>query len=123
MQKNKALVSLVVGLGLMIIAGLIILVWGLYQKSADPNFKMFSESDDKPALVRSTPAVPPSPTEKPFPANVSIPLPQGYWIEEMEITSGRIIVHITNDTKRDRILILDADTGAVIRRIRFDTRP
>tara|TARA_B100000315_G_C14560171_1_gene580113 strand:- start:1368 stop:1706 length:339 start_codon:yes stop_codon:yes gene_type:complete len=109
MQKNKALVSLVMGLSVILIGGFILLVYGLVQQSANPDFKLFKSSEAVPAELRAK-----------LPANISIPLPPGSWVREIEASDGKIIVHVTTEAKRDRILILDAATGVIIRRIRFD---
>ena len=42
MHTNKALVGLVLGMGLAIVVGLGVLVYGLVQKAADPSFRLFS---------------------------------------------------------------------------------
>ena len=43
MPKNKALVSLVAALGLILMAGLGVLVWGLQKQADDPTFKFFKK--------------------------------------------------------------------------------
>ena len=119
MHKNKALVSLVVGLGIIIVGGLVVLGYGLNQRASNPDFKFFKTNDTAPAKGSKASTVPAQIQAK-LPANVSIPLAQGSWVREIETSGDKIIVHITNEAKRDRILILDAGTGAVLRRIQFD---
>ncbi len=119
MHKNKTLVSLVVGLGIIIVGGLVVLGYGLNQRASNPDFKFFKTSDTAPAKVSKASAVQAQIQAK-LPTNVSIPLAQGSWVREIETSGDKIIVHIINEAKRDRILILDAETGAVLRRIRFD---
>ena len=122
MHKNKALVSLVFGLGIILIGGFGLLIFGLYQRASDPDFKFFSENSDKPAQISS--AANPTPRlNTNLPVNISIPLPTGERIKEIEASGNRIIVHITNQAKQDQIMVLDAETGAVIRRLRFDPQP
>ena len=122
MHKNKALVSLVFGLGIILIGGFGLLIFGLYQRASDPDFKFFSENSDKPAQI--SPAANPTPRlNTNLPVNISIPLPKGERIKEIEASGNRIIVHITNQAKQDQIMVLDAETGAVIRRLRFDPQP
>ena len=41
MRKNKALISIVIILGLIIILGLGALIFGLYEKANDPSFSFF----------------------------------------------------------------------------------
>ncbi|MDP7600484.1 MAG: DUF6476 family protein [Rhodospirillales bacterium] len=109
MQKNKALVLLVMGLSVILIGGFALLVYGLVQQASNPDFKFFKSSEAVPADVKAKP-----------PANISIPIPQGSKVGEIEVSEGKIIVHLTTETRQDRILILDAETGVVIRRIRLE---
>jgi len=119
MHKNKALVSLVFGLGIILIGGISLLAYGLIQRGNDPDFKFFKTDPEMPLETSSqhdklVPAI------SKLPANISIPLAKGTWISAIETSGNKIIVHITNEAKRDQLLILDARTGAVISRIRFD---
>jgi len=109
MQKNKSLVSLVMGLSVILIGGFALLVYGLVQQASNPNFKFFKSSEAVPANIKAN-----------LPANISIPIPQGSRVSELEVSEGKIIIHLTTQAKRDRILILDAKTGSVISRIRLD---
>ena len=111
MHKNKALVSLVMGLSVILIGGFALLVYGLVQQANNPNFKFFKSSESVPANIKAN-----------LPANISIPIPQGSRVSDLEVSEGKIIIHLTTAAKPDRILILDAETGAVIRRIQLDTQ-
>ena len=119
MHKNKALVSLVFGLGIILIGGLSLLAFGLYQRASDPDFKFFKTDKEMPVKT-SGPSVKLAPTISKLPANISIPLTKGTWVSKIETAGDKIIVHITNEAKRVQLLILDARTGAVVSRIRFD---
>ena len=44
MRKNKALISIVIILGLIIILGLGALIFGLYEKAKDPSFSFFKQT-------------------------------------------------------------------------------
>lgn len=118
MQKNKALIATVIGLGFILMAGFIALIYGFYQKSSDPNFKFFKSSNQTPAAVARQPE-----GLKPVPAKITIPLSPGSRVKEIETDDGQIIVHLINGEQQDSILILDARTGAVIRRILFKSSP
>jgi hypothetical protein len=118
MHKNKALVSLVFGLGIILFGGLVLLGYGLNQRADDPNFRFFKSNESRPAEFSKKPALPTGMKAK-LPINISIPVAKGSRVSKVEASDGKIIVHITNKAKRDLILILDAETGAVLRRIRF----
>lgn len=121
MHKNKALVSLVLGLGIILVGGFVLLVYGLVQRANDPDFKLFVGEDTKPAETSKIPTVSAALKAK-LPDNTAISLAKGSWISEIETTGNKIIVHIRNEAKRDLILVLDANSGAVLRRIRFDAQ-
>ena len=115
MRPNKALVALVYGMGVIIVAGLIALIYGVTQKASDPDFSFFKKSGDA--------AMPVTATNTKLPANVSIPLPPGARIADMQVTGNRIIVQVVEDidgeTKKSGILIIDAQTGDIIKRLNF----
>jgi hypothetical protein len=119
MHKNKALVSLVFGLGIILIGGISLLAYGLYQRGNDPDFKFFKTASEMSVKAGSQP-VKLAPRIPKLPANISIPLAKGTWVSAIESSGSNIIVHITNEAKRDQLLILDVNTGAVLSRIRFD---
>ncbi len=119
MHKNKALVSLVFGLGFILIMGIVLLGYGLYQRASDPEFKFFKSSNDNPTQISSTVDISADLKSK-LPVNVSIPLAKGSQINKIEVSGKNIVVHITNEAKRDLLLILDAETGTIMRQIRFD---
>ena len=98
MHNNKALVSLVFGLGLILIGGLCLLVYGFIQKADDPNFKFFKNEP----VQASVPASNSSVTQ---PQNVTIPLPSGSKIKEMAASGNKIILHITTKDEIDQILV------------------
>ncbi len=123
MQKNKALVSLVFGLGLIIMGGLVLLGYGLSQRAKDPNFSFFKSSDETPEKINEKISNKKSISTADLPKNISIPLAKGARVSRVDVSDDKIVVHIIDEAKRDLILILDAHSGAVIRRIHFDTTP
>ncbi len=123
MHKNKALVSLVFGLGLIIMGGLVLLGYGLSQRAKDPNFSFFKSSDETPEKINEKISNKKSISTADLPKNISIPLAKGARVSRVDVSDDKIVVHIIDEAKRDLILILDAHSGAVIRRIHFDTTP
>ncbi len=109
MQKNKALVLLVMGLSVILIGGFALLVYGLVQQASNPDFKLFKSSEAVTSKVKAN-----------LPVDISVSIPKGSKIGDLEVTEGKIIIRLTSEAKPDRILVLDADTGAVLRRIQLD---
>jgi hypothetical protein len=118
MERNKTLVSIVIGLGIILIGGLAILGYGLFQRANNPEFKFFKSS------AKTTPEVNKLPEKN---SNLStaeskkihIPLNKGEWIQEMKTSKNKIIIRITNEAKNDRLLIIDPTNGSVIFSIYF----
>ena len=118
MHKNKALVSIVLILGLVIIAGLGILVYGLYKKANDPSFNLFKQTNKKKNISEKISNNTIEGNTK-FKKDISIPLTNGEWISSIATSQNKIIIHITNKFKKDRLLILDATNGSIISHVKF----
>ena len=108
MHKNKALVSIVLILGLVIIAGLGVLIYGLYKKANDTSFNFFNQT----AKNKNNPAITSQKTiteNIKFKKNISISLTNGEWVSNMATSQNKIIIHITNKFKSisDNLLIID----------------
>ena len=106
MQANKALVSLVVGLGFLIIGGAIIIAFGLYKKSTDPSYKFFGGAQD---VTGPKKAAGPAGTD-------FIDLPTGAEIAHMETSGNRLILHVRKKDQSQSILIIDMESGALLKR-------
>ena len=122
MSKNKALVLIVFSLGLIIISGLMLLGYGLYQRTSDPSFKLFNfknklEIYDTQVLAKI------QNKNKLIPQKIKIALSLNEWVRDVKTLQNRLVIHITTDLKKDRILILDANTGSIITSINFINEP
>lgn len=114
----QALKTLVAGLGLLIVVGSGVLIWGLYQKATDPDFKMFSFGAGAP-----DPAAPPRPSapaaapsgaaDRPF-ADVDLGLPATCEIADMQVAAGRLFLRIGGGPACERIVAVDAADGRVL---------
>lgn len=96
-----ALKGLVIGLGVLIVAGLALLVYGVVRKSADPGFRLFAAS---PA-----PAAPGRPW-----GDVVLPMKKGCHIAGMQADGGRLHVRIGPEGECGRIVVVDPATGQVL---------
>lgn len=124
----QALKGLVIGLGLIIVLGMGLLVWGLYKKSEDPDFKMFDlskviEEAKEPAPTLGAPLAPAAqPMSAPTSAepwgNVALHLPQGCTIAEMAFDQGRLFLRSSPKGAPvggcTRVTIIDPATGTII---------
>ena len=122
MHKNKALVSLVLGLSIILVGGLGLLGYGLYKRASNPDFKFFTTNNEEPAKTSKLLGKD-SNSNGELPTNISIRLAKGEWVIKIALSDGNIIAHVTSVEKRDRFLIIDAETGAIMRQIRFDHSP
>ena len=118
MQRNKALVSIVLLLGFVIIGGIALLGYGLFEKANNPDFKFFKNVIETPNNKIKTHDKN-SGLNTSFRKNISILLAKEEWVHEVVTSKNKIILHITNKSKNDRLLILDADNGSVISKINF----
>jgi hypothetical protein len=95
--------SLVIGLGLLIFAGLGLLAYGFYHQARDPGWRMFSSgpSDQRPA----SPAF----------GSVALDLPAGCTIDDVEPDGERAYLTIgPEDGPCARVIVFDVVAGRVL---------
>lgn len=128
---RTVLVSAVAGMGILIVLGMVALVYGLIQKSDNPDFKFFDLATEAPELeqalkeieipllgkkkVEESPAF--STTTAPrTPAralgDLRLEIPKGFRVKDTDLEGNRLIVRLGNDLGITRLLILDVNTGA-----------
>lgn len=93
--------SLVIGLGLLIFAGLGLLAYGFYHKARDPGWRLFSSepSDRRPAAF----------------GDVALDLPAGCVIEGVEPDGGRAYLIVgPEDGPCARVVVVDVTAGRVL---------
>lgn len=114
-----ALKGLVVGLGVLIIAGFVLLAYGFYLKITDPEFRVLKAERGRPAAAATEPAIDPSePRSGPASATagfgeVRLALPEGCTVVEMRPDGGRLYLRTGPEGLCERIVVVDARTGAV----------
>ncbi len=101
MEDMKALKGVVIGMGVLVVAGMVLLVYGLYYKAAHPDFKLLKDGD------RAEDALSPIPTDF---GNVEIPLPPGCRLLDVKPDGGRL--YAISDCSR--VVVLDKITGTVL---------
>ena len=122
MSKNKALVLIVFSLGFIIICGLTLLGYGLYQRASDPNFKLFNFKN-KPKIYNNQVLAKIQNKNELIPKKIKITLSLDEWVRDVKTFKNRLVIHITTDLKKDRILILDTNTGLITTSISLVNKP
>jgi hypothetical protein len=95
--------------------------YGIFKTANDPNFKFFKSAVEKPNNNKKVFNIGESlnPSIK---KNILIKLAQEEWVHGVTTSMNKVLVHITNKNKEDRLLILNADNGSIIRQIKFQRR-
>ena len=113
----RALKSLVVGLGILIVIAMGGLAWGLYHKATDSGFRLFADplsTDPPPAVAR--PAMPSAPPRV-F-GNRVVPLPAGCSIAEMRPQGARLFIRFGPPGPCERVVVIDSTSGEILGTIR-----
>ncbi len=124
----QVLKGLVIGLGLLIAAGMALFAYGLYQKIADPDFTFFpAEPGDAPPVA----AAPPVPAESQVPAappvsvapqlpapaafgTITVPLPEGCVLARVIPAGDRLYLRIGPAGRCERVVVVDVASGSVL---------
>ncbi|WP_417789772.1 hypothetical protein [Terasakiella pusilla] len=124
---RTVLVSIVIGMGLLIVLGLVALVYGLIQKADNPDFKFFDLSKNTPGieeaikdvevpLVGNKSSQPQNNVAAPAPVkafgDMRLEIPQGYKVVETDLDSQRLVLRLINDAGINKLMVLDINTGA-----------
>ncbi len=115
----RALKGIVAVLGLLIITVMILIVYGMIQKSQNPDFSFFSGTTDAPL----TPAAPTKQGAGRFADNAQVSLPHGGRIVSTTIGDGRLVISVDEDgtdgvERVDTLIILDLETGRELGRVK-----
>ena len=108
MRANKAMITVVIGLGAVIVLLFAAIGYGFVRKAADPGFRMFAKSE---------PGTPPKPQALTGPPEVPILLAPGTHLLAWEANDGKLILHIQPASGGDELIVIDISTGRVIRRV------
>ncbi len=128
----RVLKGLVIGMGLLIAAGMALFAYGLYQKISDPEFTFFAgePGDRAPAAVpaaspAAVPAASPAAATTPAPApaavappaafgTIAVPLPAGCSLARVIPEGDRLYLRIGPAGRCERVVVVDVATGSVL---------
>jgi hypothetical protein len=108
----QALKGLVAGLGLLIVILTAALIWGLYQKSNNPDFKPLAGLFNSASPPAPAPSAAPTPSAATF--STALGLPAECRIADMATTNGRLFLRIEGGPDCDRVIAVDPASGAVV---------
>lgn len=115
MHSNKGIISVVIGLGILLMAGFAALGYGFFKRTSNPDFSFFERNEIKTSVTQRN--------NSPLPGSVKMLIPAGTNVKNIETTTTNIVVHLVDQQGRTSLLILDGATGAFIRRIEFSVGP
>lgn len=96
----RAIKVFVIGMGVLLLGGLALLVYGISQKASNPDYKMFHS---KPAVTATAPIAGFGETR--------IPLPEGCHVDEMRPDGAHLYLRIGPTGPCERIIVIDTTTG------------
>ncbi|MBL8660969.1 MAG: hypothetical protein JNM75_14590 [Rhodospirillales bacterium] len=100
----QAIKSLVIGLGILIIAGLILLGYAFYARTTDPDFHLM-KADKQKAAVRAD-----APAGEGF-GEADLSLPEGCSVVEMRPDGKWLYLRAGPAGPCERIIVIDVATG------------
>ena len=110
----QGLKALVIGMGVLIVVGMIILVYGLVQKASDPEFSFFGKAE------KAETAAPVSDKTGPVPfGDISVRLPAGCRVEGMEPDGGTLYVLVGPEGSCTQVIAIELASGRVLGNVKF----
>ncbi len=104
----QVLKGLVIGMGLLIAAGMALFAYGLYQKIADPEFTFFAGETGDGAPAPAALAPPGA-----F-GTIAVPLPEGCVLARVIPEGDRLYLRIGPTGRCERVVVVDVATGSVL---------
>jgi hypothetical protein len=132
----QALKGVVILMTVTIAVLMTLIVYGMYQKSQDPEFKFFDLSGgEKPAATTNntsaeagadTPAAAPpvlNPTTRAF-GDITLALPAGARITSATVSGERLVIVVNNEPQgHEQVWVVDLTTGQVLGRVKTQETP
>ena len=107
----QLLKSVVIGLGILILLGMTLLTYGLYQKARDPAWRLFS--GPAPGEFQAPALTPAAADAKAF-GTLGLHRPDGCLITQVRPDGGRVYLSIGPPGPCNRLVIVDVVRGRVL---------
>jgi len=102
-----------------------LIIYGMYQKSQDPNFKFFNLSSNGEKNIAVPVTAPISGADQPAAAmaqpfgDIDLPLPVGAHIASASVSGNRLIVIVTGGSEpAGQVWVIDLGNGHVLGRVK-----
>lgn len=106
----QALKGLVVGLGILIVIGFVLLIYGFYTSFTNPDFKVMADKRNEASALAGNREIP---RPRSF-GEVRISLPDGCTLIEMRPDGDRLYLRTGPTGLCERIVVVDSGSGEVL---------
>ena len=114
-HTNKALISLVAGMGVILLLGFGALIAGLIFKATAPEMVMPAGAKKNNAVEKKIRAV--------TPELGKINLPAGHMVENIGLSGTQIIIHTSQEVGAGSVFVINGETGQIRRSFDIGTGP
>ena len=114
-HTNKALISLVAGMAVILLLGFGALIAGLIFKVTAPEMAMPAGAKKNNAVQKNTTAA--------TPQLGKIILPAGHLVENIGLSGTQIIIHTSQEAGAGSVFVINGETGQILQRFDIGTAP
>ena len=114
-HTNKALISLVAGMGVILLLGFGALIAGLIFRATAPDMVMPAGATKNNAVGKNIKAV----TSQ----SGKIILPAGHLVENIGLSGTQIVIHTSQEAGTGSIFVINGETGQILQRFDIGTAP
>lgn len=107
----QAIKSLVIGLGVLIVAGIVLLGYAFYSRMNDPDFKLTKSQTEQSASASASSS--PAAAKKDGFGEASLGLPEGCGVLEMRPDGKLLYLRIGPPGPCERVLVVESSSGRV----------
>ena len=114
-DTNKALISLVAGMGVILLLGFGALIAGLIFKATAPEMVMPTGAEKNNAVKKNINAV--------ISQSGRIILPTGHLVENIGFSDTQIVIHTSQKAGAGSVFVINGKTGQILQRFDIGTAP
>ena len=114
-HTNKALISLVAGMGVILLLGFGALIAGLIFRATAPDMVMPAGAKKNNNVEKNINAV----TAK----SGKIMLPAGHLVKNIGLSGTQIIIHTSQEVGAGSVFVINGETGQILQRFDIGTAP